>query len=111
VEGNKGKGGQPIDVQQFVKPGKITIIDFYSKYCPPCEKIGELLKSVAQKNPKVHVVKIDINRPGVEGIDFNSPLSKQYNLSFVPFLKIFDEQGKLKAEGQEAIGMAIEMNK
>jgi len=111
IHGNKDNPGQPIDIKKFVKPGQTTIIDMYSLYCPPCEKIAPILASVAAKRPKTQVVKLDINRPNVKGsIDFDSPLAKQQGLKFVPFILIFDEQGKLQYQGQEAINKVLEWN-
>lgn len=112
IHGNKDNPGQPVDIKKFVKPGQTTIIDMYSQYCPPCEKIAPILASVAAKRPKTQVVKLDINRPNVKGsIDFDSPLAKQQGLNFVPYILIFDEQGQLQYKGQEAINKVLEWNK
>lgn len=112
IHGNQNNPGQPVDIKKFVKPGQTTIIDMYSKYCPPCEKIAPILASVAAKRPKTQVVKLDINRPDVKGtIDFDSPLARQQNLRFVPYILIFDEQGNLQYQGQEAINKVLEWNK
>lgn len=107
TEGNAGRTGQPIDVKQFVKPGQTTIIDFYSRSCPPCMKLAPMLDSMAAKRPKTQVVKLNIDRPGSNGIDFDSPLAKQYNIQGIPFLMVYDESGKLKAQGQEALNMVL----
>ncbi len=112
IHGNSGNPGQPVDIKKFVKPGQTTIIDLYSQYCPPCEKIAPMLAAIAAKRPKTQVVKLDINRPNVKGtIDFDSPLAKQQGINFVPFIMIFDEQGKLQYQGQEAINKILEWHK
>ena len=108
TEGNSGKTGQPIDVKKFVKPGQTTIIDFYSKSCPPCMKLAPMLAAMAARRPKTQVVKLNIDRPGAQGIDFDSPLAKQYKLNGIPHLMVFDENGKLKAQGREALNMVLE---
>jgi len=107
IEGNAGNTGQPIDVKKFVKPGQTTIIDFYSKSCPPCMKLGPMLEAMAAKRPNTQVVKLNIDRPGSQGIDFGSPLAKQYKIEGIPYLMIFDENGTLKAQGQEALNMVL----
>jgi hypothetical protein len=48
------------------------------------------------------VLKIDINRKGVKGIDWGSPLSRQYELRSIPHFRIYDAAGNLEKEGQEA---------
>lgn len=107
TEGNSGKGGQPIDIKKFVKPGQTTIIDFYSKACPPCMALAPKLAAMAAKRPNTSVVKLNIDRPNAQGIDFDSPLAKQYNLRGIPALMVFDESGKLTAEGPEALRMVL----
>ena len=108
TEGNSGRTGQPIDVKQFAKPGQTTVIDFYSKSCPPCMKLAPMLEAMASRRPKTQVVKLNIDRPGAQGIDFDSPLAKQYKIEGVPFLMVFDESGSLKAQGQNALNMVLE---
>ena len=99
---NAENPGQEIDIKGFVRTGQTTIFDFYSEYCPPCRRISPLLKQLDQKRQDIVVQKVDINRPGVRGIDWASPLTRQYNLSSVPHFKIYDASGELKLEGQEA---------
>jgi hypothetical protein len=45
---------------------------------------------------------VDINRPGVKGIDWDSPVSLQFNLPSTPQFKIYGPDGKLQAEGRPA---------
>jgi len=108
TEGNAGSTGQRVDVKKFVKPGQTTIIDFYSRSCPPCLKLAPMLDSMSARRPKTQVVKLNIDRPGAQGIDFDSPLAKQYNLTGIPFLMVYDESGNLKAQGREALNMVLE---
>jgi thiol-disulfide isomerase/thioredoxin len=108
IEGNSGSTGQRVDVKKFVKPGQTTIIDFYSHSCPPCMKLAPMLDAMAAKRPRTQVVKLNIDRPGSNGIDFDSPLAKQYNLTGIPHMMVFDENGQLKAQGREALNMVLE---
>ena len=48
------------------------------------------------------VVKVDINRPDVRGIDWGSPVAKQYGMQSIPHFKVFGPDGKLQAEGKPA---------
>ena len=108
TEGNSGSTGQRVDVKKFVRPGQTTIIDFYSRSCAPCMKLAPMLDSMAARRPKTQVVKLNIDRPGTDGIDFDSPLAKQYNITGIPFLMVYDESGNLKAQGREALNMVLE---
>ena len=48
------------------------------------------------------MVEVDLNRPGVEGIDWESPVAQQYGMNSIPHFKVFGPDGKLQAEGKEA---------
>lgn len=105
-----GKGAKPahiamgneVNLADYLVPGKTTIFDFTSEYCPPCRAIApDLVKLHARRND-VAVVSVDINRPGVEGIDWKSPVARQYAMRSIPHFKVFGPDGKLIAEGNEA---------
>jgi len=99
---NAAKPGEEIDLKNYLRRGVTNIVDFYSEYCPPCRQISPRLIKLDQKRNDIKVVKIDINRKDVRGIDWGSPLVKQFQLQSIPHFKIYDEMGNLKAEGEEA---------
>jgi thiol-disulfide isomerase/thioredoxin len=78
--------------------GKITVFDFTSRYCGPCRMYDEPLKGLHQKRADLAVVKVDINRPDVKRIDWDSPVARQYHMDSLPRFKIFGPDGKLLAE-------------
>jgi len=104
------KGAEPLDVSHgqevkladFLVPGKITVFDFYSHYCPPCMAEAPLVRKLHESRPDLAVVDVDINRPGIRGIDWESPVAKEFQLDSIPHFKVYDAQGKLMAEGDEA---------
>ena len=106
---NAFQPGAEFAVAAHLQRGKTNIVDFYSEYCPPCKKISPLLAKLAKKRPDVAVLKVDINRKGVEGIDWSSPIARQYKLSSIPHFQIYDGQGNLLKEGQEAYGEVMGM--
>lgn len=98
--------GARVDINEHLTPGRTTIVDFTSIYCPPCEAIRPKLERMAIAwADKVAILKVDINRPDVRGIDWESPVAQQYGLRSIPHFKIFDAEGKLIAEGDRAYGM------
>ena len=99
---NQKRPGEPFALAGHLVPGKITIVDFYSEYCPPCMRIAPALEKLAASRSDLVVRKLDINRPGVRGIDWSSPLAQQYGLNSIPHFKIYDTQGQLLAEGEAA---------
>jgi thiol-disulfide isomerase/thioredoxin len=94
--------GDEFDIESYLQKGKTNIVDFYSDYCPPCRKISPLLQKLGRKRPDLAILQVDINRKGVKGIDWGSPLARQYQLQSVPHFRIYDGEGNLINQGQEA---------
>jgi thiol-disulfide isomerase/thioredoxin len=102
-------GGQPINLSDYLVPGKTTIFDFHSEYCGPCREIAPKMEKLHETHGDVAVVDIDINRPDVKGIDWTSPVAQQYGLQSIPHFKIYGPDGKLKAEGDDAYQMVLSL--
>jgi len=99
--------GAEIKMADYVVPGKITVFDFYSEYCPPCRAIAPHLEKLHSARPDLAVVKVDINRPDHRGIDWQSPVAAQYHLQSVPHFAVVGPDGKVQAEGDEAYEIVI----
>ncbi len=97
--------GEEIDLRDHLVSGQTTVFDFYSQYCPPCRQISPLLEQLDQKRPDVTVVKVDINRADVIGIDWLSPVARQFEIHSVPHFKIYAPDGTLQAEGPAGYGL------
>ncbi len=100
--------GQTVQLQDFAVPGKTTVFDFYSEFCPPCRAIAPLVKRLHETRPDIAVVEVDINRPGIEGIDWKSPVAKEFQLDSIPHFKIYGPDGKMTAEGDPAREKLVE---
>ncbi len=94
--------GQEVNIQDHVVSGKTTIFDFTSEGCPPCRLIAPALHKLHAERDDIVVVEVDLNRPGVGGIDWGSPVALQYGLNSIPHFKIYGPDGRLKAEGEDA---------
>jgi thiol-disulfide isomerase/thioredoxin len=94
--------GAEFSVEAHLQRGKTTIVDFYSEHCPPCRQISPLLKKLEKMRSDLAVVKVDIDRKGAGSIDWLSPLARQYDLQSVPYFRIYDQEGNLTKQGQEA---------
>ena len=95
--------GAKVKLADYLVPGKITVFDFTSKFCPPCVRLSPKLDALHAKRDDIVVVKIDINRPGVRGIDFQSPVASQYGIDEIPHIKIYDANGKRLSQGDKAM--------
>ncbi len=98
-----------INIQKEIVKGKINIIDFYSPFCPPCKKIAPFLKKLDDQRRDIVVITIDINRPGVMGIDWKSPVAQQFNLKSIPYFIVISPFGKLMCEGKEAYSYVVQL--
>ena len=94
--------GKEVNLSDYLVPGKTTVFDFYSKYCPPCRAISPKLEKLHETHDDIAVVKVDINRPDIKGIDWESPVARQFDLQSIPQFKVYGPDGKLKAEGDAA---------
>jgi thiol-disulfide isomerase/thioredoxin len=94
--------GQKVELANFLIKDLTTIFDFTSEYCPPCRAYADPLYQLHRQRKNLAVVKVDINRPEVHRIDWQSPVAEQYGLRSIPYFKIYGPDGKLIAEGQEA---------
>jgi thiol-disulfide isomerase/thioredoxin len=94
--------GEEVKLSDYLVPGKITIFDFTSQYCPPCRAIAPHVEKLHLTRDDIAVVSVDINRPDVKGIDWDSPVARQYEMHSIPHFKVFGPDGKLIAEGDKA---------
>jgi thiol-disulfide isomerase/thioredoxin len=83
---NIRQNGARISEQQLIVPGKFTVVDFYADWCAPCRAIDPYLKELA-KDPRVAVRKVDI-------VNWDSPVSKQWNLRSIPNMRVYDTNGR-----------------
>jgi thioredoxin len=97
--------GAQVELSDYLVPGKTTVFDFSSEYCPPCRRISPKLDELHKTRSDIAVVKIDINRAGIKQIDWKSPVAQQYSLQSIPQFKVFGPNGKLIAEGDDASEM------
>lgn len=95
-------GAQPVEIAEYAVAGETTVFDFYSEFCGPCRQISPFLERLDKARGDLSVVKVDINRPGVRGIDWGSPVARQYRLQSVPHFKIYGPDRKLMSEGEPA---------
>jgi hypothetical protein len=67
------------------------------------------LSQLHQQYDDYAVVFIDINRPGFQGIDWNSPVAREFSIRSTPFVAIVDERGNVLALGKKAIDQIVQL--
>lgn len=90
--------GERVNLTEYLVPGKTVVFDFTSDFCPPCRAYEQPLKQLHAARSDLVVVKVDINRPNVRGIDWKSPVARQYGIRAVPSFKVYSPDGTLVAE-------------
>ena len=100
--------GNAVELEPYLSDDKHTIIMFHSPFCPPCRKFRPMLEALAERSDKYVLRKVDVNRPGVFGIDYQSPVSRQHGVPFLPFVAVANQNQELYAEGQPALRQLLE---
>lgn len=89
--------GQDYDYQSYLLDGRISVVYFYADWCPACQGLGPTMDMVHNRFSSMQVLFMNIG-------NWNSPVARKYGISFVPYLKIYDEKGQLIVEGVAARG-------
>ena len=73
------------DVAEFdaaIKEG-IVLVDFFATWCGPCRMLSPLLEEIAEENPDLTILKIDV--------DEVSELAMRYGIQAIPTLMLFKD--------------------
>jgi thioredoxin len=99
--------GAVVDLFAERDPARTTVFDFTSEYCGPCRMFAPYLDKLHEMRPDITVVKVDINRPGVRGIDFGSPTAAPFRIPSIPHFKVMEADGTMIAEGEPARQLVV----
>lgn len=84
--------GEPVNLRDYLVPGKYTLFDYYADWCPPCRELSPQLVELARRHPDLAVRKIDI-------VDWSHPVAAQQGVQGLPFLRLFGPDGAMIREG------------
>ena len=59
----------------------LVLVDFFATWCGPCKMLSPLLEEVAEENPNLLVLKIDVDEVG--------DLAARYGIQAIPTLMLF----------------------
>lgn len=97
--------GERIRVNSALVEGKKTVLFFHAPWSKTSGRYQVELERWQKKSDREYaVVQVDVQT-------LKSPVSKQFKLAGVPAFRIYDEEGKLKASGQEAFNQVTELLK
>lgn len=90
--------GEEIQVKEHLVPEKYTVIDFYADWCTTCRKVTPVLEELARRDSIIALRKVNV-------VSWDSPVAQQYGLKALPYLLLYDPQGKLLAQGEDVVKM------
>jgi thiol-disulfide isomerase/thioredoxin len=89
--------GDRVELERHTVPGKYTVFDFYAVWCPPCRALSPALEKLAARNPeRLAIRKVDI-------VDWTMPVAEQHGIQELPFLVLFDKDGRRLASGEQVL--------
>ena len=65
-----------------IKEG-LVLVDFFATWCGPCKMLSPVLEEVANENPNLTILKIDVDEVGV--------LAAQFGIQAIPTLILFKD--------------------
>ncbi|MEE9219019.1 MAG: thioredoxin family protein [Acidobacteriota bacterium] len=88
--------GETVDLEQHLVPDKYTLVDFYADWCSNCRRLSPIVEDFARRLPRLAVRKVNI-------ISWDSPVAKQFSITALPHLLLYDPRGQLVAEGDRTL--------
>ncbi|MBO7573180.1 MAG: thioredoxin [Bacilli bacterium] len=68
------------EYEEAIKEGTV-LVDFFATWCGPCKMLSPVLEEVAEENPDINILKIDV--------DEVSELAVRYGVQAIPTLMLF----------------------
>jgi thiol-disulfide isomerase/thioredoxin len=87
--------GQDFSFQSYFTRDRVSIVYFYADWCPACRSLNPVMDAINIQVPDMQVLFMNIG-------DWNTPVTRQYNVRSVPYMMIFEKDGSLVAEGRSA---------
>lgn len=87
--------GEDLDFRAYLNQGRFSIVYFYADWCPTCRQLSPAMDAINARMSDMQVLFMNIG-------DWNTPITQQYGINFVPYLKIYDKSGNLIVEGHAA---------
>lgn len=99
---NPDNPGAQLHVERYLVPGKYTIVAFFSPYDAPSMGLARKVYQLSQTRSDIAVRTVNINRPGVQGVDWQSPIVQYDQIRTLPYFVIYDPAQGLRAKGRPA---------
>jgi Thioredoxin domain-containing protein len=80
--------GAPVDINQHLAFGHVTVLDFYADWCGPCRRLSPSLEQMARSDPDIALRKIDI-------VNWRTAVVQQFDIHSIPQVNVYDRNGRL----------------
>lgn len=105
--------GKKAKVSQYMKPGKVTMLEFWASWCGPCRgEIPHIKELKKEYGDNFHVISISLDTKDadwkkalkeekmtwpqlVDYKDWEGEYSKAYNITGIPYSVVLDGEGKV----------------
>ncbi len=94
--------GERVTLSELTAQDRPTMVYFGSPYCPPCMKHLPDVERLGAEQDEFAVVFVNVNRPDVVGIDWKSPVCKQFEIRQLPTIAFANPDGSMLAQGDDA---------
>ncbi len=102
VQLNEDKPGTPVEVREYLVPGKHTIVGYLSAYDDHSLDIEPKLLKLTEQRNDLAVRIVDVNRPEFKAVDWESPIVQELRIQSLPYFEIYDPAQEMRAHGRPA---------
>ncbi len=95
--------GERVRLQDWLDGRRPTLVFFSSEWSPGSVQNLRAMQHLAATQQAVRVLRIEVNRPNVRKVDFDSPTALQFDLDTLPLIRLYRADGTLWAEGDQAV--------
>ena len=96
------KPGKLVEVTSKLVAGKQNMVVFHADTYPISHRMFSEYKALGERRSDLVVLLVDIDHLG-------SPVATKYKITAVPYVQLYDAQGRLTLEGVPAYNKSLEM--
>lgn len=83
------RAGEDVDVEAHRVSGKVTVVDFYAKWCGPCRDVDREMAAILATDPDVALRKVNV-------MAWDTAVAKRYlsKVESLPYVLVYGRDGK-----------------